>query len=396
MTTTSTSTETSTVTPSGLDKGVVIVGGGIIGASVAFHLAERGFTEVTVVERHRIGEGSTARATGGIRQQFTSRVNAAMVHRSVGFWSEFEQRTGAPFDFRRHGYLFLLSSDEQLGTFRRAVAMQNELGIDSRIITPDEVAELVPGTITDDLRGASYCASDGSGSPTDAVNGLIAAARKRGVDVRQGCEVTGLLTSGDRVTGVRTSAGDLEAGLVLIAAGPQAREAGERMGVDLPVAPHRRQAFAVDRMDWLRPGMPLTVDLGSGAYIHPELSGAAVIGGNDRDVPEGTDTAVDQERVEPLVKALIDRWPQMADARVSRGWAGLREMTPDDHAVIGPVGPEGLWAAVGFSGHGFMQAPAVGEGLAGWWLDGSTPYDLTPLRPSRFAEGQPVIEEGVF
>lgn len=379
-----------------LDGGVVIVGGGIIGASVAFQLAERGFTDVTVLERHRIGEGSTARATGGIRQQFTSRVNAAMVHRSIGFWTDFEQRTGAPFDFRRHGYLFLLTTEAQLGTFRRAVSMQNELGIDSRIIGPDEVAELVPGTVTDDLLGASYCASDGSASPTDAVNGLLAAARRLGVTVRQGCEVTGLLTSGDRVTGVRTSEGDVQAGLVLIAAGPQARELGRRVGIELPVAPHRRQAFAVDRLDWLRPDMPLAVDLGSGAYIHPEASGAAVIGGNDRDVPEGTDTTVDQDRVEPLVKALVDRWPRMADARVSRGWAGLREMTPDDHAVIGPVGPAGLWAAVGFSGHGFMQAPAVGECLAAWWLDGTSPYDLTPLRPSRFAEGQPVVEEGVF
>jgi glycine/D-amino acid oxidase-like deaminating enzyme len=381
---------------SGLDRGVVIVGGGIVGASVAFHLAERGFTDVTVVERHRIGEGSTARATGGIRQQFTSRVNAAMVHRSIGFWTGFEERTGAPFDFRRHGYLFLLTTGEQLATFQRAVAMQNELGIDSRIISADEVAELVPGTITSDVLGASYCASDGSGSPTDAVNGLITAARRLGVTVRQGCEVTGLLTEGDKVTGVRTSEGDLRAGLVLIATGPQAREVGQRLGIELPVAPHRRQAFAVDRMDWLRPDMPLTVDLGSGAYIHPEVSGAAIIGGNDRDVPEGTDTTVDSERVEPLVKALVDRWPRMADARVSRGWAGLREMTPDDHAVIGPVGPDGLWAAVGFSGHGFMQAPAVGECLTAWWLDGASPYDLTPLRPGRFADGQPVVEEGVF
>lgn len=384
------------MTAIGPDGGVVIVGGGIIGASVAFHLAERGFADVTVLERHRVGEGSTARATGGIRQQFTSRVNAAIVHRSIAFWNEFEQRTGAPFDFRRHGYLFLLTTGEQLATFRRAVAMQNELGIDSRIIGAAEVAELVPGTITEDVLGASYCPSDGSGSPTDAVNGLIAAARRQGATVRQGCEVTGLLTTGDRVTGVSTTDGDLPAGLVLIAAGPQARELGRRVGVELPVAPHRRQAFAVDRLDWLRPDMPLAVDLASGAYLHPETGGRAVIGGNDRDVPEGTDMTVDHVRVEPLVKALVDRWPQMADARVSRGWSGLREMTPDDHAVIGPVGPDGLWAAVGFSGHGFMQAPAVGECLAAWWLDGASPYDLSPLRPSRFAEGRPVVEEGVF
>jgi glycine/D-amino acid oxidase-like deaminating enzyme len=384
------------MTTPGPDAGVVIVGGGIIGASVAFHLAERGYTDVTLVERHRIGEGSTARATGGIRQQFTSRVNAAIVHRAVGFWKEFSERTGAPFDFRQHGYCFLLSTAGQLDVFRRAVAMQNALGIDSRIISPEEVAELVPGARTDDLLGASFCPSDGSALPTDAVNGLVGAARRLGVTVQQGCEATGLLTSGDRVTGVRTSEGELPAGLVLVAAGPQARELGRRFGVDLPVAPHRRQAFAIDRMEWLRPDMPLTVDLDSGAYIHPEVSGAAVIGGNDRAVPEGTDLTVDHARLEPLVKALVGRWPGMADARVTRGWAGLREMTPDDHAVIGPVGPDGLWVAVGFSGHGFMQAPVVGECLSAWWLDGFSPYDLSPLRPSRFADGEPIVEEGVF
>jgi sarcosine oxidase subunit beta len=379
-----------------IDGPVVIVGGGIIGASVAFHLAERGFTDVTIVERDRVGEGSTARATGGIRQLFTSPVNAAIVHRAVGFWERFTERTGAPLDFRRHGYCFLLGTEQQLDVFTRATRMQNALGIDSRLIGADEVAELVPGTRTDDLLAAAYCPSDGSASPTDAVSGFVAAARRSGVTVRQGCEATGLLTSAGRVTGVRTTAGDLPARIVLLAPGAQARETGRRFGVELPVAPHRRQAFAIERLDWLRPDMPLTVDLATGAYIHAEASGAAVIGGNDREVPEGTDTTVDQSRLEPLVKALVDRWPGMAEARVTRGWAGLREMTPDDHAVIGPVGPEGLWAAVGFSGHGFMQSPVVGECLAGWWLDGASPYDLTPLRPSRFADGEPIVEEGVF
>lgn len=382
--------------PTSLDRGVVIVGGGVIGASVAFHLAERGFTEVTVVDRGLVGEGATARATGGIRQQFTSRINAEMVHCSMDFWEGFTERTDAPFDFRQHGYCFLLNSEEQLAAFTSAARMQRSLGIDTRILDVDEIGELIPGLHTDDLLGASFCASDGSASPADAVQGLVTAARRNGVTFRPETEFTGLVTYAGRVVGARTTAGDLAADLVLIATGPQSREVGARCGIDVPVAPHRRQAFAVPPMDWIGPDMPLSVDLGSGAYIHPEASGAAVVGGNDRAVPEGTDTSVDYGRVEPLIDALVKRWPAMVDAQVSHGWAGLREMTPDDHAIVGPTDTAGLWVATGFSGHGFMQAPAVGECLAAWWLDGSSPVDLSPLRLSRFREGDLTTESVVF
>jgi sarcosine oxidase subunit beta len=384
------------MTASSLDRGVVIIGGGIIGTSVAFHLAERGYSTVTVIERHRVGEGATAYATGGIRQQFTSHINARMVQHSVGFWEQFTERTGGALDFRQHGYCFLLDNEEQMRVFKRAAKMQNELGIDTRIIGAEEVGELVPNVRVDDLLGASYCATDGSASPADAVNGFAGAAKRHGVTVLQGTEFVSLTTTNDRITGVRTSAGRLPADLVLIAAGPQSRQVGARCGVDLPITPHRRQAFALARMDWLTPTMPLTVDLGSGAYIHPEASGSAVVGGNDRNVGEGTDVTVDYDRVPSLIEALIRRWPAMAEAQVLRGWAGLREMTPDDHAVVGPTGVEGLWVAAGFSGHGFMQAPAIGECLTSWWLDGQSPVDLFPLRPERFAEGDLVVEEGVF
>jgi sarcosine oxidase subunit beta len=376
---------------------VVIVGAGVIGASIAYHLTRRGYRDVTVVDRGRAGEGATARATGGIRQQFTSPVNAQLVRRSVDFFRAFADHTGAPLDFRQHGYLFLLTSERQREVFRAAVAMQNSLDIPTRLLRPDEVPDVFPQVRTDDLVGAAYCPTDGSASPTDATAGLLRTARAAGATVVEHHTVTAVRTGpGGRVTGVDTDAGRLPAEAVVLAPGPWAAEVGRLAGVDLPVSPHRRQAFAVAPMAWLTGSLPFTVDLTSGAYLHPERAGG-IVGGNDRDTPAGTDTTVDWSLVEPLADALSHRIPAMAESRIVRGWAGLREMTPDDHAVVGAV-PEtpGLWVAVGFSGHGFMQAPAIGECLSAELLGLPSPVDLTPLRLSRFQERPTAAEAVVF
>lgn len=374
---------------------VAIVGGGVIGASLAFHLTRRGYREVCVVERGRVGEGATARATGGIRQQFTSPVNARLARRSVDFFREFRERTGAALDFRQHGYLFLLADEAQLAAFRDAVVMQNQLDIPSRLLAPEEAAAVFPQLRTDDLVGAGYCPTDGSASPTDATAGLLRAARAGGATVYERRAVTGIQRDRDgRITAVDTSAGALPAEAIVLAAGPWTADVGRLAGVELPVRPHRRQAFAIAPAGWLHPGLPFTVDLATGAYLHPEGSGG-VIGGNDRSTPPGTDTTVDWRLLEPLAAALSHRIPPMADAAVIRGWAGLREMSPDDLALVGPV-PQtpGLWVAAGFSGHGFMQAPAIGECLTAQLLGEPPPVDLTPLRPERF-DRPPVTVEGV-
>ena len=380
------------------DADIVIVGGGVIGISIAFHLTQMGHSKVIVVERGEIGEGATSQATGGIRQQFTSKINARLVRRSLDFFSAFQDRTGEPFNFRQHGYLFLLTTERQWEVFSRAVQMQNALDIPSRTMTPAEVRAGFAGIDVDDLVGATYCPTDGSGSPYDAVTGMARAATRAGARIVRHTKVTGFLRSRQgRVTGVKTPTGELNAAAVIIAAGPQSREVGRLAGVELPVAPHRRQAFAVKGTDWMGDRYPLTVDVTTGAYIHPEREGNAVIGGNDRSVPEGTSTAVDRSLLEPLLEALVHRWPSMAEAQVSRAWAGLREMTPDDHAIVGAVPhTPGLWAAVGFSGHGFMQAPAVGEAMAQLLLHGESDIDLEPLRPTRFSENEPVVEDVLF
>jgi sarcosine oxidase subunit beta len=384
------SSPSATVSPVLTGRPMVIVGGGVIGTSIAFHLAERGYSDVVVVERGLIGEGSTARATGGIRQQFTSEINVRMVRQAVDFFRDFTERTGSPLNFRQHGYLFLLTSEAQLIAFRAAAELQRRLGVPTELLTPSEARDIHPEIRLDGVLGAAYCATDGSAAPNDAVQGFAKAARSRGVRILQHTEVTAI-----EPHGVHTDTdGFLEAELVLLATGPQARETGRLAGVELPVAPHRRQAFAIGSLPWLTPDLPFTVDLGSGAYLHPETAGG-LIGGNDRDVPEGTDTAVDWSLTEPLIEALMHRFPAMTEATITRGWAGLREMTPDDHAIVGPIEDRpGLWCAVGFSGHGFMQSPAVGGQLASWLLDGAPTIDLAPLRYSRFAE-QELIMEGV-
>lgn len=367
---------------------VIIIGGGVIGTSIAFHLSERGYRDVTVVERGLAGEGATAYATGGIRHQFSSRVNIELVQRSLPFWLDFEGRTGAPLDFRQHGYLFLISDPGTLDVFERNAALQCSLGVDVEVLDPAQAAELFPGIETGDLLGATYTPSDGSASPSDAVAGYLRGARRVGVDLLQRTEFLGLLTDADgAVRGVRTSAGPIEAELVVLAAGPQARTAGWLCGVDIPVSPHPRQAFATAPLEGLHGGLPLAIDMATGAYVHPETAGTAIVGGNDREAPSSEQAAVDWSRVDSLATALSHRFPSLGGLEVVRGWAGLREMTPDDHAIVGPVDAvPGLWVAAGFSGHGFMQSPAVGAALAQWWLDGTPPLDLGALRLSRFTD----------
>jgi glycine/D-amino acid oxidase-like deaminating enzyme len=363
----------------------VIVGGGVIGMALAFQLTRHGYRDVTVVERGRVGEGATAYATGGIRQQFTVPVNAQLARRSVDFFTAFEEHTGSALDFRQHGYLFLTTDPAQLAALSEAVAMHHRFGIPSRIVAPGEVADLFPQLRTSDLAGGSYCPTDGSASPTDATNGLLKAARAAGATVYQHRTVTGLRRGRDgRVIGVDTDAGPLPAEAVVLAPGPWAAELGTRCGITLPVDPHSRQAFAIAPADWLAPSLPLTVDLGTGAYLHPSATGG-VIGGTDRDTPPGMKPAVDWALLERLTAALTHRIPPIADARVLRGWAGLREMSPDDLALVGPLSQApGLWIAAGFSGHGFMHAPAIGECLAAELLGQPSPVDLSALRPDRF------------
>lgn len=377
---------------------IVIVGGGIVGASIAFHALRLGHPDVLLLEAGRLGGGATRAATGGIRQQFTSRVNVELSARSIPFWADFEARTGQPLTFRQHGYAFVLSDVDDLETFREGLGLQRALGVDVELLDPHQLHELVPGIRTDDVVAATYTKLDGSASPTEALTGLISSARSAGLVVEEGVEFRGLKRdSNGAVTGVITSDGHRDGDTVVIATGPQSRHVGALCGVDIPVSSHPRQAFLTAVDGHLRNDIPLIVDMASGAYLHPlPDAGRAVVGGNDMDAPPSSDPTVDWERTGSLLKALNHRFPEFGEIRLDRGWSGLREMTPDGSALIGPASDiPGLWIATGFSGHGFMQAPAAGEVVARWILFDDPAIDTAHLMPDRFRSRRDIEIEHV-
>lgn len=373
---------------------VVVVGGGIVGLSVAFHLAPD--AEVVVLERSMLGAGATGSATGGIRQQFSSPVHIALSCRSLAWWSDAADRLGEDVAFHQHGYLFLVDDEARLGALSEGVERQRLAGIEAEVISPDDVARLMPCVDTTGLAGATWCPTDGSADPNAAVRGLARAARRGGVEIRQGVEVAGFVRDGGgAVIGVRTAGGDdVAADAVVLATGPWTGAVAASAGVDLPVRPVPRQAFVLAGLSWLDPGLPLTVDLGTGAYLHPV---GPYAGGTDRGRASSFDAVVDPGLTEDPVRALVARFPRLAGAGLQRGWCGLREMTPDDHGLLGPV-PDapGLWVAAGFSGHGFMHAPAVADVLARWLTTGAPDLDVATLAPDRFARDAATVESTAF
>jgi sarcosine oxidase subunit beta len=366
----------------------VIIGGGVVGLSIAYHLAVRGYRDVALVERRTLGSGATSKGTGGIRQQFSSRVNIVLSRRAVDYFAGFQDRVGGSARFRQHGYLFLLDRADQLKLFRKNVAKQLEAGVPVRLLEPEEIPEVMPHVNVDGLLGASYCRTDGSASPEDVVKAFARGARIHGARLMEDTTVTAIERDAHgAVAAVDTTRGRLAAEAVVNAAGPWAAEVGRLVSIELPIVPYRRQAFQISSLGWLDADLPLTVDLASGAYVHPRPDGG-VIGGNDRDVRAGFDEEVDWSLVPALREALARRILRIAEAEIIRGWAGLRDMTPDEHAIVGPVAAvPGFWTAAGFSGHGFMHSPVVGELLSEWLVDGAPTLDLSALRPERFDEG---------
>jgi sarcosine oxidase subunit beta len=377
---------------------IVIIGGGVIGLSVAFHLAERGMTDVVVLEKAEIGSGATRFATGGIRQQFASEPDVRLSDESVRFFEQFEERVGLPFLFRQMGYLFMSSDPSQFVTLTESAAMQQRLGVPVEVLTPEEIAARWPLIVVDGLAGATYCPTDGSGAPSDVAYAFARRSRDMGVRVLEEIEVTGITVENERVSGVETSQGRIATRMVLNAAGPWAGKIGELAGVDIPVYPHPRQAFSVTPVAELGDLFPFAIDLGTGVYIHQEPA-SIVLGGGDRARPASFEATIDWSRFEYVIESAVGRVPALEEARSLNGWCGLREMTPDDHAILGPVDAlPGMWCATGFSGHGFMHAPAAGRIVAEWMLTGQPPADVdpAPFALDRFAAGKTTKAGFVF
>ena len=376
---------------------VVVIGSGCIGAAIAYHLGRRGVKGVVVVEREiQSGAGSTGKCAGGIRQQFSSAVNVRLAQLSVKYFEHFAEEMDTGETFWQVGYLFLLSDPGQWSAFQKQAEFQRALGVPTRTITPAEALAIVPELDLEGVLGATFCGTDGLGDPHMITHGFESKARALGANFLFGVEATGLLMDGQRVTGVRTSQGDIAAPVVVNAAGAYAAQVAKWANVDLPVEPFRRHCFTTAPLPFVRDTLPMIVDMKTGVYMHRE-SGGMLLGLADKAEPPSFDQSVNWDFLESVVEPAMMRLPALAEAEVNNAWAGLYETTPDHNAILGPPeGTPGLMLANGFSGHGFMMAPGVGQLLAEWIVDGKPSFDLSDLRLERFREQSVLVEANVI
>lgn len=372
---------------------VVIIGGGVMGASIAFHLAEAGVTDVVVVERGDLCSGSSGKPIGGVRAQFSDPLNIELGSRSLRAFQDFPHRPGADIRLDSVGYLFLLTTDRQAADFEASVGIQNSLGVPTRMIGPDEAQRLCPYISTDGLLAAAFSPSDGHARPALVVQGYADAATRAGVTFATHTCVTGIDTAGDRVTAVHTDRGRIDCSTVICTAGAWSGQIGAMAGVDLPVRPVRRQLAFTAPLTPPAPRIPFTIDFASSAYFHNSDDGL-LFGLADPGQPEGFDTTWTPEWLELFQQVARERAPALADMEIADGWAGLYEVTPDHNALIGRSGevPNFLYAT-GFSGHGFLQGPAVGEIVRDLHLGREPFVDISPLSADRFRTGAEIRPE---
>jgi len=346
---------------------VVVVGGGALGASAAFHLRRLGAGDVVLLERDSLASGSTSKSAGGIRTQFADELNVRIALRSL---EEFE-RLAEEISFRQHGYLFLLDRTEDVESFRAALALQHTLGVPSRELTPTEAAQHVPQLSLDGVLAATFCHRDGYATPEAFVQHY---ARESGATVLQGCALTGVDLRDGKIVAVETSQGRIATDTVVCCAGIWSKEIGELAGVELPVEGVARSMWFTPQDGGLPARLPLTIDFSSGFYFHREGPGLA-FGGRER-------------ALEDVAEAAARRLPALAELPVQSSWWGWYDVSPDWNALVGEAAePSRFLYATGFSGHGFQQAPAVGEHLAELVLGRTPTLDLSAFSAERFARG---------
>ena len=366
---------------------VVVVGGGVMGLSTAYHLARAGVERVLLLERGALGEGSTCRAAGGVRALFSDAINITLGLRSLQTFVRFGHDFGQDIDLHQVGYLFLLDDAADVATFERNAELQNARGVPSRMISPAEAKRLSPMIDSAGLAGALFSPQDGHCTPESVVLGYATAARAHGVRIVTSCPATGLLLDDGAIAGVETARGTVRTSTVVCAAGAWSKEVGGWAGVDLPVEPLRREIALTEPVPGLDPATPFTIDFSSSFYFHREGPGL-LMGLPERVDSWGFGLTRSRTWLEELAEAMARRVPGLAEVGITGGWAGLYEMTPDHNALIGvedlPGGSRFLYAC-GFSGHGFLMGPAVGEVLRDLFLGVPPLVDVAALDARRFA-----------
>ncbi|OGO15965.1 MAG: FAD dependent oxidoreductase [Chloroflexi bacterium RBG_13_68_17] len=375
---------------------IVIIGGGVMGASTAYHLALRRAGDVLLLERNAFfGQEATGRCAGGVRYQFATQVNVRLSMASLPMLERLGDETGTDCNFRRCGYLFALTTDDDLAAFRRNVRMQNALGVQTEWLDGDEVRRRLPRMRFPDALGGTFHALDGLADPNSVVMGYIQRARQLGVRARTEVEVAAIETGAGRVQAVHTSAGRIACRHVVNAAGPWLALVGAMAGVDIPVTPVRRQMVTTTPLPELPADFPFVIDFAQSLYFHREGDGLLTGMSNPNQAP-GLDQNIDEAWELIALERAAARMPMLERAGRLSGWAGLYEVTPDAHPIFGATPVEGFWVVGGFSGHGFMHGPVAGQLMAEFILDGrAQTVDVSSLDLARFAENRLIHEYNV-
>jgi sarcosine oxidase subunit beta len=383
---------------------IVIIGGGVVGASVAFQLVERGVRDVLILEREpEQGRGSTGAATGGVRAQFETDINIQMSLYSIDFLKNWDHDC----EYDPKGYLFFATTDEQLDYLNKNVEKQRSLGVEGvEVVDPKTCAEIVPGMNCADVTGGSFGRHDGFVNPLAIMRGFTDGALRGGAKIEFGVEVRGLRVEGGRITGIDTMDGVVECDTVVICTGAHAAEIALTAGIDLPVSPQRRQIVWARTREPLPADLPMVIDIGTGFHFRParDFRGGTVgvdeilFAYPDSDEPDSTRADFEDSFIGKVYERAKRRADFLFESKVIREKcrAGLYENSPDHHAILGGCDIGGLYFANGFSGHGVMHSPATGRAIAEIIVDGDASFlDVSCLSLSRFAKGE-LLHETAF
>lgn len=371
---------------------IVIIGGGIIGLSIAYHLALKKAGKIILLEKGQLGEGSTSRCLGGIRVQFSTPINILFSLESIKFFENFKDQFNIDPGFNRIGYLFLASHESTINLFRKNIELQRGFNLPVTFLTKEDIEKQWPFLRLDDIKGGTFCPIDGFSDPSAILNGFVKGAKDRGVKIYEGKEVKGIIIDGGRIRGVKTKDEEIYTDMVINATGPFAEDIGMMAGIKIPVKPIRRQIFIIPPFYLIPHDIPLVIDFDRGWYFRKEGSGFLISGPIDKE--PSFNLNVDYKGMAEASENAIHRVPLFEKARIVRGWAGLYEISPDHHAILGKVPElEGFILANGLSGHGFQHSPAIGKVISELVVDGKAKtIDISQLSIERFQRGEMILE----
>jgi len=371
---------------------IVIIGGGVVGLSIAYYLAMKRAGRIFLFEKGQLGEGSTSRCVGGIRVQFSTEINIRFSLESLKTFNQFREEFGINPGFKRIGYLFLATTGNEIGVFKENMKLQKKFDIPVEFLSPDEIRWCWPYLKMDDILGGTFCSWDGYAGPNEILFGFATGAKRAGVKIYEGMEIIGISFERGKIHSVKTKDKEIFTPVVVNAAGPYAASIGEMVGIKIPVKPLRRQIFITAPFYLTDQTIPLTIDFHRGWYFRQEMDGLLLSGPLDSEPSFNLNT--DYEAMVETSESAIYRVPVLEKARIARGWAGLYEISPDHHAILGKVPEvEGFFLANGFSGHGFQHSPAVGKVIAELITEGKAKtIDINSLSIKRFEKGELIME----